>query len=81
MPGGLHPPLSVILSWVPNYVDPQSRGWAIVVLVAVLLSLTYIVVGLRLWARIGIRKSLGIDDVLIVFNMVVEPSFYTYAIF
>jgi hypothetical protein len=80
MPGGLHPPPSVILSWVPDYVDPPTRGWAIVILVVILLFFTYLVVGLRLWARFGIAKNSGIDDVLIIFNMVLKISIYMYAI-
>jgi hypothetical protein len=71
MPGGLHPPISVLLSWTPDAIDPPSRGWAIVILVVVLLSLTYLVVGFRLWARFGIAKNSGIDDWLIMFNMVI----------
>jgi hypothetical protein len=70
MPGGLHPPLSVILSWKPNYVDPVTRGPGMIVLVAVLLSLTYVVVALRLWARFRMAKNAGVDDALIIFNMV-----------
>jgi hypothetical protein len=70
MPGGLHPPISVVLSWQPNLIDPPTRSWALVITVAVLLALTYIVVGLRIWARFGIAKNWGIDDVLIMFNMV-----------
>jgi hypothetical protein len=77
MPGGLHPPIAVILGWATkvNYVDPPSRGWSIVILCTVLLSCTYIVVGLRIWARFGLAKNGGIDDALIIFNMVRGPSF------
>ncbi|TLD37770.1 hypothetical protein E2P81_ATG03445 [Venturia nashicola] len=70
MPGGLHPPISVIATWTPNYVNPETRGWGIVVLVAVLLALTYVVVLLRLLARFVLAKNAGIDDALIIFNMV-----------
>jgi hypothetical protein len=72
MPGGLHPPISVILSWATkvNYIDPPSRGWTMPILVSVLLSFTYIIVGLRIWARFGIARNGGIDDALIIFTMV-----------
>lgn len=70
MPGGLHPPISVIETWRPNFVNPETRGWGIVVLVTLLLALTYIVVLLRLWARFVLAKNAGIDDALIIFNMV-----------
>jgi hypothetical protein len=71
MPGGLHPPISVLLSWRPNYVDPVTRGWGVVALVCVLLTLTYVVVLLRIWARFFLAKNAGIDDALIIFNMVI----------
>jgi hypothetical protein len=76
MPGGLHPPLSVLLSWTPNYVDPETRGSGIIVLVVVLLILSYILVSLRLWARFRLAKNAGIDDVLIIFNMVCCSQFF-----
>lgn len=40
------------------------------ILICVLLALTYVVVGLRLWARLRIAKNPGIDDALIAFNMI-----------
>jgi hypothetical protein len=70
MPGGLHPPIQVIETWRPNYINPETRGGGIVALVTVLLVLTYIVVLLRLWSRFGLTKTAGIDDALIIFNMV-----------
>jgi hypothetical protein len=70
MPGGLHPPIEVLLSWKPNYVDPETRGFGLIILVCILLALCYVVVGMRLWARFRIVKNAGIDDALIVFNTV-----------
>jgi hypothetical protein len=70
MPGGLHAPLSVLLTWKPNYVNPETRGTGLIVLIAVLLAIAYVVVCMRLWARFFITKSAGIDDGLILFNMV-----------
>ena len=72
MPGGLHPPIEVILSWATkiDYINPPSHGYTIVILTSVLLGCTYIVVGMRLWARLVVAKSGGIDDALIIFNMV-----------
>ena len=70
MAGGLHPPISVILTWSPNYIDPERRNWLVVILATVLLVLCYIVVSLRIWARFFIAKNAGIDDALIIFNMV-----------
>ncbi|KAF2404042.1 hypothetical protein EJ06DRAFT_505542 [Trichodelitschia bisporula] len=70
MPGGLYPPLDLIFSWTPNYVNPETRGWSLVILVCVLLGLVYIVVGLRLYARFILTKNSGLDDYFIIFNLV-----------
>jgi hypothetical protein len=73
MPGGLHPPISVLISWIPNYANPETKGWGLVILVIVLLALAYIVVAMRLIARFKLAKNPGIDDGLIIFNMVRAP--------
>jgi hypothetical protein len=70
MPGGTHPPLTVIMTWSPNYINPETRGWGLIVLCIVLLFLVYIVVGLRLYARFIMSRNAGIDDVLTIFNLV-----------
>ncbi|KAF2419050.1 hypothetical protein EJ08DRAFT_44817 [Tothia fuscella] len=72
MPGGLSPPIEVILKWAPliDYEHPERSGYGVVVLTGVLLGLAYIVVGMRLWARYRIVKNAGIDDVLILLNMI-----------
>jgi hypothetical protein len=61
--------MSVVLTWTPNYVNPETRSIAIVVLCGVLLALAYVIVGMRLWARLTSRTH-GLDDALIAFNMV-----------
>jgi hypothetical protein len=70
MPGGIHPPLSVILTWKPNYVDPETRGPLVKILDVVLLSLCYVAVALRVYARAVHSKSYGWDDTLIVIALV-----------
>lgn len=70
MGGGPHPPLGVVATWKPNYSNPEERGWEMVILVSVLLGATYIIVALRLWARFLITKNAGIDDALIMFNLI-----------
>lgn len=72
MPGGVHPPLSVIESWHPNYINPPTHGQGIVIMEAVLLSVCYVVVALRVYGRMFQSKNFGIDDALILFNMVGE---------
>lgn len=75
MPGGLRPPVEVIGSWTINYVNPVHGGQYVVITTAVLLGLSYLVVILRLWARFRIAKSAGVDDALIVVNMVLAVIF------
>jgi hypothetical protein len=67
MPGGIHPPLEVIASWpTPNYTNPVTRGWDIVILDAILLAFAFVVLLARLWARLGLQHNAGLDDVFIV---------------
>jgi hypothetical protein len=70
MAGGLHPPLEVISSWHFNYTNPGTSGYYIVVLVGVMLALGYVAVTLRLVSRLYFQRTFGVDDALIVFNMV-----------
>ena len=71
MPGGLHPPLSVIESWPPpNYLNPVTRGHGLSILCIILFIITPSIVGARLWARIIILRKPGLDDVLICFALV-----------
>ncbi|KAE9970252.1 hypothetical protein EG327_010349 [Venturia inaequalis] len=71
MPGGLRrPPPELTSSWNFNYVDPPRGGRYVVIATAVLLTLTYCVVALRLWARFRYAKSAGIDDALILATMI-----------
>jgi len=71
MPGGPTPPLEVIISWPPpNYTNPDIRGNGLIIITVLLLGLAYVVVGMRLWARFVMSKKGGLDDALIIFNMV-----------
>jgi len=74
MPGGLRPPIEVISSWNINYVNPPTSGTGIIIMTAVLVAVTWLVVGMRIWARFRLVKSAGIDDALIIFTMVLVPS-------
>ena len=71
----LHPPLSVVETWTPNYTNPVTGGESVLVVIAVLGALGYVVVALRLWARFVVAKNAGIDDALIIFNMVPLTGF------
>jgi hypothetical protein len=70
MAGGLYPPIEVIATWKINYTNPVRSGQSLVILVGVLLAVAYVVVALRLYARFVLVKSAGVDDALIIFNMV-----------
>lgn len=64
-------PIPVILSWpTPNYIDPLTRGDALVVINAVLISVVVIVVSLRLYTRLAIRRWFGADDTFIALALV-----------
>ncbi|PWY70255.1 integral membrane protein [Aspergillus heteromorphus CBS 117.55] len=61
------PPASVLATWpTPNYVDPVTRGNAVLIVNVTLLSLAFIVTVLRLYTRFRITCTPGLDDFLIV---------------
>lgn len=67
MPGGIHPPLEVILSWPrPNYIDPIKRPKTVLVVACVFGPLTIALLLARLWVRIRIQRNAGVDDWLMV---------------
>ena len=70
MPGGVNPPMEVLLTWKPNYINPKTRGNGVVVMEGVLLGVSYIIVALRVYTRAIQARNFGIDDALIVFNLV-----------
>ena len=61
-----NPPLSVIETWpTPNYLNPATRGGGLVAINAVFIALVLIIVSLRLFTRLKITGSFGVDDLLI----------------
>ncbi|EAW24072.1 uncharacterized protein NFIA_036440 [Aspergillus fischeri NRRL 181] len=61
------PPPEVLLTWpTPNYVDPPTRGNGALIVNIVCLSFAFVVTLLRLYTRLKITYSPGLDDVLIV---------------
>ena len=50
----------------PNYVDPQLHGHVWLITSCIFLPIATFFVFARLWARIVVLRSPGIDDVLIV---------------
>lgn len=64
------PPLAVMAQWpAPNYIDPPTRGHGALIVNVVCISLAFVVVMLRLYTRLRITYSTGVDDLLIVIGL------------
>ncbi|KAF2871683.1 hypothetical protein BDV95DRAFT_457021, partial [Massariosphaeria phaeospora] len=65
------PPLDTILSWpTPNYVDPETKSKAVLIIACVFGPLTLGLFIGRLWVRLKIQKNAGWDDWLMIVAMV-----------
>lgn len=65
------PPPTIAESWpTPNYIDPPTRGHGVLIVNVVCLALAFLIVSLRLYTRIWITCSAGVDDVLIVVGLI-----------
>lgn len=63
MPGGIHPPLDVKLSWPkPNYVDPVLRPNSIMLLACIMGPITVVMTLVRMWVRVFHQRCAGWDD-------------------
>lgn len=68
MPGGFNPPQSVIASWPePNYIDPATRGYALIICLGIFLFVALLALAARIWARFVLVRQAGLDDLLAVF--------------
>jgi hypothetical protein len=68
MPGGFNPPQSVIASWPqPNYIDPVTRGYALIICLGVFLFIALLALAARIWARFVLVRQAGLDDLLVIF--------------
>lgn len=45
-----------------NLINPESRAWNVELTIGITLIPAILLVGLRLYARLGLARSLGIDD-------------------
>jgi hypothetical protein len=74
MPGGVHPPLSVLLTFpTPNYINPETHSFALPAInIALWFIATVIVLG-RLYIRLRVQKNAGADDLLIGLALVLIP--------
>lgn len=60
-------PLAVLFTWPqPNYVDPVTRGPALIIINIIFVSLCTILLFLRLYTRIFVKRWFGSDDVFII---------------
>lgn len=62
------PPVEVLLSWpTPNHVNPTDvRGPALLIISWILFPIALLMVGLRIFTRLTLSKSFGVDDILLV---------------
>ncbi|KAF2088817.1 hypothetical protein K490DRAFT_38175, partial [Saccharata proteae CBS 121410] len=66
-----HIPLDVFFNFpTPNYIDPPTRGNALVVVNAIFISFVTIAVLLRMYTRIFLKRWFGSDDVFIIFAFI-----------
>lgn len=81
MPGGFHPPVSVVLTWpLPNYDDPVGKGHQLLVVTIIFGVLAVIFVSARLWSRIKVQKNAGLDDLFITLALVRNQQINMYHI-
>ncbi|KAM3071861.1 hypothetical protein ACMFMG_009716 [Clarireedia jacksonii] len=75
------PSPEVIASWPPpNYINPERRGNAVIIVVAVFFPVALFTLLTRIYTRIRISKSFGLDDWLIVAAMVPATGFAVAAL-
>jgi hypothetical protein len=73
--------LDVIATWpMPNYVDPVTRGPALIIMHLILYPLVLCIVGLRTFTRLRISGSFGLDDVFILLAMACANFSYNCAL-
>ncbi|PQE12112.1 integral membrane protein [Rutstroemia sp. NJR-2017a BVV2] len=75
------PPPEVIASWpAPNYINPEKHGNAVIIVDAVFFPLALLILLIRIYTRIRISKSFGLDDWLIVAAMFPTTGFAVAAL-
>ncbi|KAL2061629.1 hypothetical protein VTL71DRAFT_7006 [Oculimacula yallundae] len=75
------PPLSVLLSWPqPNYIDPETRGFANVILNLIFYTILLGFLGLRIWTRTCLRNAFGLDDTFILLALIPTTGFFIISI-
>ncbi|KAF1914747.1 hypothetical protein BDU57DRAFT_453234 [Ampelomyces quisqualis] len=68
--GGLHPPPDILQSWpLPNFKNPDERGWEAPTVLIIVMGLTFLIYIARMWARLALTKNAGLDDILMSLAM------------
>ncbi|PMD15777.1 hypothetical protein NA56DRAFT_663535 [Hyaloscypha hepaticicola] len=68
--------IPTVESWpTPNYINPQTRGDSVLIIHGTLYSLVVVVVGLRVYTRMCISRSFGLDDMFILLAMIPTTAF------
>ena len=68
------PPPDVAIHFpTPNYVDPELRSEGLFATLVAMSALSLIAVSARLYARIRVKRWLGLDDAMIVPALVSGP--------
>ncbi|PSN58951.1 hypothetical protein BS50DRAFT_444984, partial [Corynespora cassiicola Philippines] len=66
-------PNEVILSWpTPNYINPVTRGHALVYVNSVLIAIAIVVSILRLYTRLVIKRWFGADDAFMIIALILD---------
>lgn len=69
------PPPDVVASWpAPNYINPETRGPALVIVELLAMSISTICLGLRFYARAYIMRNVDWDDWLMLSAAVRIPT-------
>lgn len=74
------PPLSVLTAFPKsNYVDPVVRGPALIIITTIMFPITLFMVILRVYTRIRVTRSFGLDDTLLV--LAILPTVCSTSVF
>lgn len=75
------PPPAVLAKFPrPNYVNPETKGASLLITNVVMLSVSLVVVGIRIYTRLFISRNFGWDDFFILLAFVSRSSDSIYHI-
>lgn len=75
------PPPAVLAKFPrPNYVNPETKGASLLITNVVMLSVSLVVVGIRIYTRLFISRNFGWDDFFILLAFVSRSSDSIYDI-